>query len=136
MPKKKIKSAIPRKYRKEEPVWRSKAPKKNTSRLYNYDKRYYFNLKARRWKRHIDGDWDNGPIISRVPLFPEQAVLSCCTSTELAIRLNWSAPGGFSYCRWYNKPAGAGNCNIRKDSKGNFCGEAWGTGDTPSSQAS
>ncbi len=81
MPKKKTKSSIPRKYRKEEPVYRMEAPKKSSSKLYNFDKRYYFNLKAKRWKRHIDGDWDNGPLIFRVPLEPEQAVLSCCTAT-------------------------------------------------------
>ncbi len=78
--KKKTKSAIPRKHRMEEPVWRSEAPKKCSSKFYYYDKRYYFNLKSRRWKRHIDGTWDNGPIISRVPLYPEQAVLSCCSA--------------------------------------------------------
>ena len=76
----------------EEPVWRSEAPNKIKSKLYNFDKRYYFNLKSHRWKRHIDGDWDNGPIISRVPLEPEQAVLSCCSSSggtaEAQIRLN------------------------------------------------
>ena len=95
MKKKKTKSSIPRKYRKEEPVWRSEAPKKNTSRLYNFDKRYYFNLKAHRWKRHIDGDWDNGPLIYRVPLYPEQAVLSCCTMTgDTFIRFSITTDGG------------------------------------------
>ncbi len=79
MAKKKTKSSIPRKYRKEEPIYRPEAPKKITSKLYHFDKRYYFNLKSHRWKKHIDGDWDNGPLIYRVPLYPEQAVLSCCT---------------------------------------------------------
>ena len=78
--KKKTRSSIPRKHRMAEPVYRSEVPKKSGSNLYYFDKRYYFNLKSHRWKKHIDGDWDNGPIISRVPLYPEQAVLSCCTS--------------------------------------------------------
>ncbi len=95
MPKKKTKSSIPRKYRKEEPIYRPEAPKKITSKLYHFDKRYYFNLKAHRWKRHIDGDWDNGPIIFKVPLSPEQAVLSCCiagvSGTATMIRFTQSA---------------------------------------------
>ena len=82
MKKKKTKSSIPRKHRMEEPVWRAEAPKKTSSKLYYFDKRYYFNLKAHRWKRHIDGTWDNGPLIYKVPLYPEQAVLSCCMTSE------------------------------------------------------
>ncbi len=86
--KKKTKSTIPRRHRMTEPVWRSEAPRKSSSKLYNFDKRYYFNLKAHRWKRHIDGDWDNGPIISRVPLEPEQAVLSCCSARTVGVRID------------------------------------------------
>ncbi len=120
--KKKTKSTIPRKHRMEEPVWRSEAPKKNTSRLYNFDKRYYFNLKAHRWKRHIDGTWDNGPIISRVPLSPEQAVLSCCATTVgmfAAVRFN--SVGAGTKC-WQGAGPVGGHCTSNPgDQKGDIC---------------
>ncbi len=110
MKKKKTKSAIPRKHRMEEPVWRSEAPKKSSSKLYYFDKRYYFNLKSKRWKRHIDGDWDNGPIISRVPLFPEQAVLSCCNASAGAVRFHISVPQETMICYTWIEGEGAPAC--------------------------
>ena len=91
MKKKKTKSSIPRKHRMEEPVWRAEAPKKTSSKLYYFDKRYYFNLRAHRWKKHIDGDWDNGPIITKIPLDSEQAVLSCCSASEEGVRFKMVA---------------------------------------------
>ncbi len=111
--KKKTKSTIPRRHRMEEPVWRSEAPKKTSSKLYYFDKRYYFNLKSHRWKRHIDGTWDNGPIISRVPLEPEQAVLSCCSADY----------GGFNFIRMNAPDNGCQRGNLEGMLR---CGVLWG----------
>ena len=119
MPKKKTKSSIARKYRKEEPIYRPEAPKKITSKLYHFDKRYYFNLKAHRWKRHIEGDWDNGPIIFKVPLSPEQAVLSCCTIPTGAFKVRFSNAVSDECGR--NEGDRDIHCNFDFTGKGDLC---------------
>ena len=117
MSKKKTKSSIPRKHRMAEPVWRSEAPKKSSSKLHYFDKRYYFNLKSHRWKRHIDGDWDNGPIISRVPLYPEQAVLSCCSASHATNHQRFSVNGATD-CSWWGVTFGVDCCNSGDQGQG------------------
>ena len=91
-------------------LFRSEAPSHSKSKIYFNDKRYYFNITSRRWKKHTEGDWDNGPLIYKVPLSPEQAVLTCCIlpdtgATPMSAR--FFHPTG---CNFVHSTHGTGNC--------------------------